>query len=68
MPENNHNEISTAQRIHDFDVQILSEIRWINEKTNIHEFKDHFHIVVRDILMASDNSLADKFYHTAFRF
>lgn len=51
------NEISTAQMIHDFDVQRLSEIRWINEKTNIHEFKDHFHTIARDILMAADNSL-----------
>lgn len=51
------NEISTAQMIHDFDLQRLLEIRWINGKTNLKEFKSHFHIIARDILMAADNSL-----------
>lgn len=51
------NEISSAQMIHDFSIQRLSEIRWINEKTNIHEFEHHFHIIAKDILMAADNSL-----------
>lgn len=51
------NEIPSGEMINDFDVQRLSEIRWINEKTDINEFKDHFHIIARDILMAADNSL-----------
>jgi len=51
------NEISSGQMIHDFDVQRLSEIRWMNEKTNINGFKHHFHVIAKDILMAADNSL-----------
>lgn len=51
------NEISSGQMIHDFNVQRLSEIRWINEKTNINEFEHHFRIIAKDILMAADNSL-----------
>jgi hypothetical protein len=51
------NEISSGQMIHDFDVQRLSEIRWMNEKTNINGFEHHFHIIAKDILMAADNSL-----------
>lgn len=53
------NEITSARMIHDFDVQRLSDIRWINEKTDISEFKDHFHIIAKDILMAADNSLCE---------
>lgn len=54
------NELNAGQMIHDFDVQRLSNIKWIDQKVNPKEFKKHFQIIAKDILMAGDNSLCGK--------
>lgn len=51
------NEIASGEMINNFDIKRLSEIRWMNETTDLNEYKGHFQIIAKDILMAADNSL-----------
>lgn len=50
------NEISAAETLNQFDVNLLNNVNWI-EKFNANLYKDAFKVISKDILMGADNSL-----------